>query len=357
MNNLYTPPLFAEHASALLSSVARVLRFRQRLVLTLAALLAYGISWGQAPERISYQSVVRDLSNNLITSQTVGVQITIRQGASNGANVYREQHSLMTNTGGLLSLEIGGGAVQNGSLSAINWNSGPYFVEQEIDPAGGTNYTLSQTEELLSVPYALHAKNASQANSASVADVATNITSLGQAGAPLGMITSYTGTAGNIPQGWLLCDGAAYDVNAYPELFALIGTTYGSAPNRFRVPDLRGRSPVGRDVNEPAFEVLGKTGGEKTHTLTIDEMPAHNHGGVTGSAGSHRHEYGTRGFLIDVAATVEQTEKGMDGSTDDTDIQTRFEEDHTHGINNAGQDNPHNNLQPYLTINFIIKAN
>lgn len=325
-------------------------------MLGLAALLVCGIAWGQAPERIRHQSVVRDLDNNLIANQAMGVQITILQGGPNGANLYREQHALATNAVGLLSLEIGGGAVQNGSLSAINWGSGPYFVEQAIDPAGGTNYTISQTTQLLSVPYAQHALSAGRANSAALADVANNILNAGQLGAPVGAIAPYSGPASSVPAGWLLCDGGAYDVNLYPELFAVIGTTYGAEPNRFKVPDLRGRGPVGRDAGQTEFAALGQVGGAKTHTLTIAEMPAHNHGGATNSAGSHNHTYGTRGFATSGGGASVTLGLGADGSFDDQDQATQFAGEHTHVISSQGGDNPHNNLQPYATMNFIIKA-
>lgn len=336
----------------------KALRGQVRLVLSLSALLVCSIAWGQAPDQISYPSVVRDLNNDLIASQAVGVQITILQGAPNGANMYRERHSLTTNATGLLSLEIGAGAVQNGSLSAINWSMGPYFVERAIDPSGGTAYTLIETSQLFSVPYALHAQSADRANSAARADVATSLSAAGggQLGAPIGMIVSYSGSAGSVPTGWLLCDGASYDVNIYPELFALIGTAYGSDPNRFKVPDLRGRSPMGRDANQAEFASLGQIGGAKVHALTIAEMPAHNHGGVTGSAGNHQHPYGTRGFLTSVTG-VSSSALGMDGSGDDQGAATQDEGEHVHPIPSAGTGSPHNNLQPYLILNFIIKAN
>ena len=350
----YIPPgLLPAH-----QALKRFASFQGRLVLSLSALFVCAMAWGQAPERISHQSVLRDLSNNLITSQAVGVQITILQGAPNGANMYREQHSLMTNAAGLLSLEIGGGAVQNGSLSAINWSMGPYFLEQAIDPSGGTNYTISETTQLFSVPYALYAQSAGRANSAARADVATSLsTAGGQLGAPIGMVVSYSGPAGSVPAGWLLCDGASYDVNIYPELFALIGTAYGSDPNRFKVPDLRGRNPMGRDANQAEFGALGQIGGAKNHTLTIAEMPAHNHGGVTGSAGNHSHNYGTRGFGTGTAGgTITSSALGMDGSFDDTAAVTQPAGEHAHVIPSQGAGSPHNNLQPYLTLNFIIKA-
>jgi hypothetical protein len=114
----------------------------------------------QTPQGMSYQAVVRDASGNLLTSQPVGMAISILQGSSLGTTKYAETHTITTNANGLISLEIGKGTVVQGSLSTIDWGSGPYFVKTETDPNGGSNYTISGTSELLSVPFALHAKAA-----------------------------------------------------------------------------------------------------------------------------------------------------------------------------------------------------
>lgn len=114
----------------------------------------------QTPQGMSYQAVVRDASGNLLTSQPVGMAISILQGSSLGTTIYAETHTITTNANGLVSFEIGKGTVVQGSLSTIDWGSGPYFVKSETDPNGGSNYTISGTSELLSVPFALHAKAA-----------------------------------------------------------------------------------------------------------------------------------------------------------------------------------------------------
>ena len=110
----------------------------------------------QAPEKMSYQSIVRDASNNLVTNTQVGLQVRILQGSAIGTEVYNETQSPTTNTNGLLSVEIGG---QTG-FDTITWANGPYFIETSIDPLGGNSYTITGTSQLLSVPYALHAKTA-----------------------------------------------------------------------------------------------------------------------------------------------------------------------------------------------------
>jgi hypothetical protein len=113
----------------------------------------------QAPQRMSYQAVVRDANDALVTSAPVGLRLSVNQGSLQGTAVYVETHTATTNANGLATLEVGGGTVVSGSFSAIDWSAGPYFLRTEADPQGGTNYTIDGGGQLLSVPYALHAAN------------------------------------------------------------------------------------------------------------------------------------------------------------------------------------------------------
>ena len=113
----------------------------------------------QSPEKMSYQAVVRDGSNNLVKNTSVGIQISILQGSASGAPIYVETHTPTSNANGLITIEIGGGTFVSGSFATIDWSDGPYFVKTETDPAGGTSYSITGTSQLLSVPYALYAKN------------------------------------------------------------------------------------------------------------------------------------------------------------------------------------------------------
>ncbi|MBS3777170.1 MAG: hypothetical protein KGY70_18385, partial [Bacteroidales bacterium] len=124
-----------------------------------AFLLAAGV-FAQSPQKMSYQAVIRNSSNELVTNQDVGMRISILQGSASGTAVYVETRSPATNANGLVSIEIGSGTVVNGDFLAISWDNGPYFIQTETDPTGGTNYTISGTSQLLSVPYALHARTA-----------------------------------------------------------------------------------------------------------------------------------------------------------------------------------------------------
>ena len=113
----------------------------------------------QAPQKMSYQAIIRNTTNQLVVNQVVGMRISIIQGSQNGTAVYSETHSQTTNANGLLSLEVGTGTVQTGTFSTINWVNGPYFIKTETDPLGGTNYTITGSSQLLSVPYAFYAEN------------------------------------------------------------------------------------------------------------------------------------------------------------------------------------------------------
>ncbi|AUC84293.1 hypothetical protein CW731_02810 [Polaribacter sp. ALD11] len=106
---------------------------------------------------MSYQAVVRDASNTLVSTQAVGMQISILQGST---PVYVEAQTPTTNANGLVSLEIGTGTLLSGDFTTINWANDAYFIKTETDPTGGTNYTITVTTQLMSVPYALHAKTA-----------------------------------------------------------------------------------------------------------------------------------------------------------------------------------------------------
>jgi hypothetical protein len=130
----------------------------KKLITICAAILMTANVFAQSPEKMSYQAVVRDGSNALVTSTAVGMQISILQGSPSGTAVYVETQTPTSNANGLVSLEIGAGTVVSGDFTTIDWENGPYFIQTETDPTGGSNYTITGTSQLLSVPYALHAK-------------------------------------------------------------------------------------------------------------------------------------------------------------------------------------------------------
>lgn len=132
----------------------------KKSILIFASLFVILRVLSQAPEKMSYQAVIRNNSNALMTNQLIGMKVSILQNSPNGTEVYVETHNSITNENGLVSLEIGGGSVVSGNFSLIDWANGPFYVKTETDPIGGTNYTITGTSQFLSVPYALYAKTA-----------------------------------------------------------------------------------------------------------------------------------------------------------------------------------------------------
>lgn len=154
-------------------------------------------AWAQAPQKMSYQAIIRNASNVVVASSPVGVKISLVQGSPNGTAVFVERHAKSTNANGLVSLEIGGGTTLSGSFAAIDWGKGPYFIKTETDILGGTNYSIVGSTELLSVPYALYAANS---GNTAVAGPAGPAGTTGPQG-PIGL-TGPQGPAGAIgPQG------------------------------------------------------------------------------------------------------------------------------------------------------------
>ena len=156
---------------------------------------------------------------------------------------------------------------------------------------------------------------------------------------PIGSMIPF-GSQENIPSNWKICDGSAISRETYAELFDVIGTSYGAGDGSttFNLPDKRGRVSVGLDSNQTEFDTIGKRDGEKTHQLTINEMPSHDHrltpfvdirqgdgqtNANSGSLGTH-----LGGYVSKPNSAVSLT----------------------------GGDQPHNNLQPYEVDVWIIKV-
>jgi hypothetical protein len=160
--------------------------------------LACVCAYAQAPQKMSYQAVVRNADNSLVVNQNVSVRIWVLQGSTNGSAVYIETQTASTNANGLMALSIGEGTVVSGSFSAIDWADGPYFLKTEIDPAGGGSYTVESVQKLLSVPYALYANQAGNGfsgdyndlvNTPEIPTVPTNVSAFTN---DAGYLTSYT---------------------------------------------------------------------------------------------------------------------------------------------------------------------
>jgi len=132
----------------------------KKILLSVGILLGMFSASAQVPEKMSYQAIVRNISGQVLANQNVAIRASILQGSPAGAAVYSERITGITNVNGLVSLEIGSGTVLTGTFNTINWSTGNYYLKTETDPAGGTNYTIAGTSQLLSVPYAMYAKTA-----------------------------------------------------------------------------------------------------------------------------------------------------------------------------------------------------
>ena len=151
---------------------------------------------------------------------------------------------------------------------------------------------------------------------------------------PVGMIIPYAGTT--IPEKWMKCEGQALSRTDYSALFSVIGTTYGNGDGTttFNVPNLQGRFPIGMNSNDDDFNMLGATGGSKTHTQTVNEMPRHKHvqynsNGVQALAGNND----------GLAYNHGRGAAASNMSTGDT-----------------GNGKPMDIMNPYIVFNYCIKA-
>lgn len=145
------------------------------------------------------------------------------------------------------------------------------------------------------------------------------------------------------PQGWIRCDGSLLPIQNFQALFDLLGTTYGgNGSTTFGIPDLRARSPVGHGA--PPF-IEGKRGGSETHVLTQEQMPAHRH--VLQARNANATEKPPTDNWMAVASTPLFRREVEDKQNPPVKM-------HPQSITEMGGDQPHNNMQPYLVLNFCI---
>jgi len=147
----------------------------------------------------------------------------------------------------------------------------------------------------------------------------------------------------NIPEGWLLCNGASIVKNSYLNLYNAIGYTYGGSGDNFNVPDIRGRVSVGTGTGAGlSSRALGNTGGAETHQLSVGEMPSHSH--TSNATG------GSVGLITSTGSNTAST--GLDNTSGEPDL---FATLPALTINSTGSSNAHNNMQPFIVLNYLIK--
>jgi microcystin-dependent protein len=218
-------------------------------------------------------------------------------------------------------------------------------VVQGTPAASPTAPTLTQNAETYEMPLAdiYVASGATSINSGNITDRRYDIGHLYE---PIGKIMMYA--SATPPTRWLVCDGSAVSRTTYAALFGVIGTSYGAGDGSttFNLPDFSGRMPLG------GVSAIGETGGEETVALTTNQMPIHSHTGTAQSAGSHQHS------LPNISNTymAEGTGQYLYPATVNGNTTTGTAGEHSHDVttNNAGGGQAHNNMPPYLGINFLI---
>lgn len=174
---------------------------------------------------------------------------------------------------------------------------------------------------------------------------------------PIGEITIWA--TGSAPTGWLICDGSAVSRSTYSGLFAVLGTTYGAGDGSttFNLPNLKGRVVVGRDATDTDFDVLGETRGSKTHVLTVSEIPTHSHA-ITINANTLDMVYDPGAYNSGYISGRDANNDGViDGTSNTFGMALQKTTDHTHTATAAdtGSGSAHNNIQPSIVLNYIIR--
>jgi Collagen triple helix repeat (20 copies) len=267
---------------------------------------------GQAPQKFTYQAVIRDASNTLVASSPIGMQVSILQGSPSGTPVYVETHTASTNANGLVTVEIGNGSIVSGIFSSINWANGPYFIKTETDPSGGTNYTITGTNQFMSVPYALYAENSGNSGTQGPTGPAGDVGPSGADGLP-----GATGPQGPSGQDGLPgATGATGDAGATgPQ--GVAGTNGATGP----------QGPTGATGDVGPTGAAGTNGTNGTNGLNGATGPQ----GPTGAAGTNGIN-GTNGLNGATGATGPQ---GPTGATGDVGPTGAAGTNGTNGLNGA----------------------
>lgn len=240
-----------------------------------------------------------------------------------------------------------------------------------------------------------------------------------QNASPTGIISAFAGISADVPEGWLLCDGREVSRTEYARLFNVIGVTYGegNGSTTFNIPDLRGCFPLGLSTSYMLGQTGGETshilttnempshthtqnshnhsvtvnsGGSHTHTATTSSNGLHSHSGTTASAGAHTHpqnaatseggdldvNYDIDGYVYSSGRSVAQGINTASAGAHTHSFSTNSTGAHTHTLTtssngshnhsgsigsttatnqNTGGGQAHNNMPPYLVVNYIIK--
>ena len=219
------------------------MKIRLVLIIALAHLLINTSIFAQAPQKMSYQAVIRNSNDSLLISTPVGMRISLVQGTPTGIVVFSETQTATTNANGLVSLQIGIGTALSGTFANIDWSAGPYYVKTETDLNGGANYTIISSNEILSVPYALFSANGTPGPAGPIgltgetgAQGATGATGLLSSGTAAGNTTYWNGSQWVVNNSNIFNSGAEVGIGTVnPNTSAKLdveSTTQGFLPPR-----------------------------------------------------------------------------------------------------------------------------
>ena len=322
----------------------------------------FNLSAQDVPSIINYQGFITDKDGKALNGNDFTIVFSLYDRPEGGDPLWHETHAAVSVENGMLNVLLGSvDSTFNGEILA-----GKRFLGIKV----GAENELSPRMQLASVPYSLRTDHSGSADSAAHAlqsnkalaldapdggpenavfvDKDGNIEVAGRIKdktgfiMPVGTVLPFAGNDTTAIEGWLICDGKEVNRIKYADLFAVIGVGYGAGDqvSTFKLPDLRTRMPVGMMSGNANFGQMGGIGGEEEVTLSTDQIPAHNHyleaghRNVTllGNTGGSLFDYDAGGGRVfnDPLFTVQTTQ-------------------------NAGGGQSHNNLQPYIVMNYIIK--
>ncbi len=325
---------------------------------------------------LNIQGVLRDDSGQAVADANYDLTFYLYDSETGGSSIWSEDHSSVSIINGVYSANIGSIT----SLSGLAFDV-PYFLGISVN--GGAEST--PRIPLSNTPYALSLRGVNNVfpssgnvgvgapNPSVDLAIGDNDTGIGYNSddgsltvhsdnginvtgriqdktgyvSPVGSVIAFAGSTA--PDGWLICDGSLVSPATYPDLHDVIGNTYGSSGGNFRVPDLGTRVPVGKYSQGSLFTDIGVTGGESWHTLTVEEMPSHEHdlaSDTDSNTGLGRAQMHVSGYENGMISTYSYGIHNRVYNPSDNDA---FRAQSTGG----GQ--PFNKMPPYVVMNYIIK--
>lgn len=324
-----------------------------------------------APKVLPFQARLMTPGGEVVEEGDVDLLVSFYHTPVGGADVWNSgELETVVRPGGFVNLYLGGG---ESSLEGVDLSRQIFVGVKVRDPAGDSS--LQESPEMLPRIPLVPPLYSHDAGTLDGHDWSTIIVG-GPSGnprdheirgdkieesyrTPVGAVVPFAGT--EAPVGWLLCDGSEYPVADYQALAEIIGDRYGGdGVTSFQVPDLRGRAPIGAGTGEGLSpRSLGETPGTETHTLSLEEMPRHDHGGqhktTFGEAKSYQ-LWGTPGKSMTRHAAVGYTGPSGDFVVrEDADYPSAHHQ-HSFTIPPQGSGLPHNNMPPSFALNFLIKT-